>query len=85
MSWCMRTTVRLDEALLTEAKKLAVDTNRSLTAVIEDALREVVRRRQITATQKSKVIFPVFEGQGLRPGIDLDNSSALLDLMDEMP
>jgi hypothetical protein len=30
-------------------------------------------------------MFPVFEGQGLRPGVDLDNSSALLDLMDEMP
>jgi predicted transcriptional regulator len=62
MSWCMRTTVRLDEALLTEAKKLAVDTNRSLTAIIEDALREVVRRRKVTATQKGKITFPVFKG-----------------------
>jgi len=81
----MRTTVRLDETLLAEAKKLAVDTNRSLTAVIEDALREIIGRRKASVAQKHKVVFPVFKGQGLRPGIDLDNSSALLDTMDERP
>ncbi|MBV8709789.1 MAG: hypothetical protein JO028_21575 [Acidobacteriaceae bacterium] len=81
----MRTTVRLDEALLTEAKKLAVDTNRTLTAVIEDALQEVVRRRRMATLQKSKITLPVFTGRGLRPGVDLDNSSALLDITEGLP
>ncbi|MBV9037373.1 MAG: hypothetical protein JO182_22980 [Acidobacteriaceae bacterium] len=81
----MRTTVRLDEALLTEAKKLAVDTNRTLTAVIEDALQEVVRRRRMATLQKSKITLPVFTGRGLRPGVDLDNSSAVLDITEGLP
>ena len=36
----MRTTVRLDDELLSEAKQIAAKTNRTLTAVIEDALRQ---------------------------------------------
>ena len=34
----MRTTIRLDDELLKEAKRLAVDTGRTLTAVIEGNL-----------------------------------------------
>lgn len=70
---------------MAEAKKLAVDTNRTLTAVIEDALQEVVRRRRMATFQKNKITLPVFTGRGLRPGIDLDNSSALLDSMEGVP
>lgn len=81
----MRTTVRLDEALLADAKKLAVETNRTLTGVIEDALREVVRRRRMAAFQKNKITLPVFTGRGLRPGVDLDNSPALLDSTEGAP
>jgi predicted transcriptional regulator len=36
----MRTTIRLDPHLLAEAKKLAAASGRTLTAVIEEALRE---------------------------------------------
>lgn len=79
----MRTTIRLDDALLLRAKKLAAETGRSLTAVIEDALREVIGRRNIARTQTDHFILPTFGGRGLRPGIDLDNSAELLDLMEE--
>jgi hypothetical protein len=54
----MRTTVRLDDALLTEAKKLAADSGRSLTAVIEDALREVISRRRSLTPRNSRIVFP---------------------------
>ena len=76
----MRTTVRLDPALLAEAKKLAAGTGRTLTAVLEDALREVVsrRRRRPKGTPKLTIV----DGRGVRPGIDLDDSAALLDVMD---
>ncbi|HSU59448.1 MAG TPA: type II toxin-antitoxin system VapB family antitoxin [Bryobacteraceae bacterium] len=80
----MRTTVRLDDALLTEAKKLAADSGRSLTAVIEDALREVISRRRSLSARNRRIVFPTFRGRGLRPGIDLDNSAALLDIMDNL-
>ena len=42
----MRTTVRLDDGLLALAKKHAAETNRTLTALIEDALRMVLARQQ---------------------------------------
>jgi len=77
-----RTTVRLPEPLLTEAKKLAADTGRTLTAVLEDALHEALARKQVTRN-KSRVRFTTFGGRGLFPGVDLDNSAALLELMEQ--
>jgi hypothetical protein len=78
---CMRTTVRLDPDLLREAKKLAATTGRTLTAVIEEALRMVVApRRQRRPRHRPKLT--VVDGQGVRAGIDLDDSAALLDVMD---
>jgi hypothetical protein len=79
----MRTTVRLDDVLLRQAKKLAAETGRSLTAVIEDALRETVNRRSARNAPPGNFRLPTFKGRGLRPGIDLDNSAELLDLMEE--
>jgi hypothetical protein len=78
----MRTTVRLDEALLTQAKKLAVDTGRSLTQVIEDSLRIALALRQKKG-QSAPIKLHTSGGGGLRPGVDLSNNAALLDLMDE--
>jgi predicted transcriptional regulator len=48
----MRTTIRIDHALLADAKHLAARTSRSLTAVIEDALREVLRGREKRAGRR---------------------------------
>jgi len=77
----VRTTIRLDPHLLTEAKKLAAANGRTLTAVIEDALRESLTRRGTPRTRSSRKI-PTFRGQGIHPGIDLDNSAALLEVME---
>jgi type IV secretory pathway VirD2 relaxase len=77
----MRTTVRLDDDLLRQAKTLAARTSRTLTAVIEDGLREALarhRRRQ----ERSPVTLPTFKGKGLRPGVDLDDTAGLLDILD---
>jgi Arc/MetJ family transcription regulator len=79
----MRTTIRLDDALLREAKKLGVETGRSLTVVIEDALREAVNRRKVVAAQSKHIRLHTFKGRGLQPGIDLDNSAELPDVMEE--
>lgn len=77
----MRTTVRLDERLLAEAKKAALDSGRTLTAVLEDALRESLARRQSSAGRKP-IRLKTFSGGGVQPGIDLDDSAALLDAME---
>jgi hypothetical protein len=77
----MRTTVRLDPHLLAEAKKAAADSGRTLTAVIEDALRESLNRRS-AGPRRRKVKIPTFGGRGLQPGVDLDDSAGLLALME---
>jgi hypothetical protein len=77
----MRTTIRLDDELLREAKQLAARTGRTLTAVIEEALREALGRRPPHGKRRDLSI-PTFRGDGLQPGVDLDDSAALLDLME---
>ena len=77
----MRTTLRLDDGLLRQVKRLAAETHRTMTAVFEDALREMLARRKKYA-HSAAVRLPVFHGKGLQPGADLDHSSGLLDLME---
>jgi len=78
----MRTTIRLDDALFADVKRLAADTGRTVTAVVEDALRDALARRN-TRAAPARPELPTFRGQGLQPGVDLDDTAALLDLMDE--
>ncbi len=77
----MRTTVRLDPHLLADAKRVAAATGKTLTAVIEEALRESLSRREQIKPNRS-VRLPTFRGKGLRPGVNLDDSAALLELME---
>jgi hypothetical protein len=77
----MRTTIRIDDALLEDAKRLAARTGRSLTALVEDALREVLAR-QGEASQRAPVHLTTAGGRGVLPGVDLDDSAALVDLME---
>ena len=80
----MRTTVRLDDELMQEVKRYAAEHNQTLTSLIEQALREKLTKRQEVKhrTPFKLEVFPR-AGQGLQPGVDLDDSAALLDLMDE--
>lgn len=76
----MRTTVALDDALLTQAKRLAAESGRTLAAVIEDCVRESLARRRQPPRQP--VTLTTVGGRGPLPGVDLDDSASLLDLMD---
>jgi hypothetical protein len=77
----MRTTIRLDERLLLEAKQVAAQTGRTLTSVIEDALREALARRHHEGPGELVRLVTV-GGHGVLPGVDLDDSASLLELMD---
>jgi hypothetical protein len=77
----MRTTVRLDDDLLRQTKTLAAQTGRTLTVVIEDALRETIARHRGRRVRPRSAL-PTFKGHGLRPGVDLDDSAGLLDIME---
>ena len=76
----MRTTIRLDEHLLQAAKLHAAASGKTLTAVLEQALRESLARRS-AATTPERLRLKTFRGGGVRAGVDLDDSASLLDLM----
>jgi hypothetical protein len=75
----MRTTIRLNPRLLKDAQRLAAETNRSFTKLVEDALREVIARRR--RGPRRAVSLTVVGGRGVNPGIDLDDSASLVDAM----
>jgi hypothetical protein len=77
----MRTTISLPDPLLAQARRRAAETGRSLTAFIADAVREALGRRT-RATGRTPVRLTTFCGSGLQPGVDLDDSAGLQDLID---
>lgn len=76
-----RHSVRLDPDLLRAAKRHAADAGVTLTALIEDGLRAILARRD-ESRRTSRRGRPTYRGDGVRPGVDLDNSEALRDAMD---
>jgi hypothetical protein len=76
----MRTTIDIPDDLLAKAKRIAAESKRPLRAVIEDALREALSRWRHTS-RGAPVRLPTFHGGGLQPGVDLDDTAALLDVM----
>jgi hypothetical protein len=77
----MRTTIYIPDDLLAEAKKVAAESQRTLTAVIEDSLRETLTRRS-RRNRASVVRLTTFGKSGPKPGVDLDDTAALVDLME---
>ncbi|MDP9221551.1 MAG: DUF2191 domain-containing protein [Actinomycetota bacterium] len=76
---CVRTTVNLPDDLLRAAKQAAVASGRTFTKVLEDALRAALSSP--SATRRGPVRLPTSPGRP-RPGVDLDDSAALLELME---
>jgi hypothetical protein len=78
----MRTTVRLDDGLLDQARREAERRGTTLTALIEQGLRLAILPPR-PARRDARIQLPVSRARsGLIAGIDLDDSSALLDRMD---
>jgi predicted phage gp36 major capsid-like protein len=77
----MRTTVNIDDQLLAADKHLAVEQGVSLGGVIENALGEALARPQ---EECPVVRLVTCSGNGVKPGIDLDNFRSLLDVMDDL-
>lgn len=77
---CVRTTVRLNDDLLAAAKQKAAAEHTTLTSLIEDSLRQALAVRVVEPGERFS-IRPFGAGDTL-PGVDLDDSVALRDLMD---
>ncbi len=76
----MRTTIHLPDELLARAKRAAIYSNRTLTAVIEEALLAALSKRR--GAPGVRADLPTYGEGGPQPGVDLDDSAALLDLLE---
>jgi Arc/MetJ family transcription regulator len=61
----MRTTITIDEALLREAKIMAARTDRTVSSVLEEALREMLSRAEESeARRRADFTLPSYDGGG---------------------
>lgn len=78
----MRTTIRISDDLLKEAKHHAAIRGTTLTAIIEESLREKFLREKQAKRRLKKVKLLTTGRGGLQPGISIDDSADLLDLLE---
>jgi len=79
----MRTSIEIDDDILYEAKKLALESKTSFGTIVEDALRVMIIKKNNQENTKKHVLLVTSGGSGLNHGIDLDNNKLLLDIMDD--
>lgn len=78
----MRTTVRLDDKLLEEAKKEAARQRKTLTSFMDEAIRQALAQSKQPVSRK-RVRLPVSRATGgTLPGVDLNDSASLLEVME---
>jgi hypothetical protein len=77
----MRTTVRLDDHLLRKVKQYAVREGKTMTLVFREALLAYLAR-PIGGVAGAPPELPACGRGGTLPGVDLDDSAALYDVMD---
>jgi hypothetical protein len=77
----MQTTIQLDDALLAQADSLAREKGYDLSHLIEETLRD---RIALSAVRPQQFVrLTTVGGEGVRPGVDLNSSAALLALMEQ--
>lgn len=77
----MRTTVRLPDDLYDQVRATVSARGLTVTAFLEEALRRALVEPEGASGEPYRV--RPFRGHGLQPGVDLDDSAALSDLMDD--
>ena len=78
----MRTTIDIDDDVFSELKRLAASTKRTLKAVVDDALRAELSRRRMHQDAAVGEPLITYGGRGTLPGVNIDSSRDLLDLME---
>jgi hypothetical protein len=76
----MRTTVDLEDHLLAQAKELAARTRTSLTRVLEESLRAYLAEQHRMNQPRPVQALPVLRNAKPVKRVNLDDTSALLDL-----
>ena len=78
----MRTTVTIDDTVYADAKVHAARSGRAVGSIIEDALREYLDRA-MNAPASNVAALPTMRSGGVRPGVDLNDMSAVYEVLDE--
>jgi NurA-like 5'-3' nuclease len=76
--------VYLDPAQRATLERLAAQLGATKSDVLRrglDALESLSRRA--STSRRGTIALPTFAGQGLQPGVDLDDTASLIDLMQE--
>ncbi|MGQ0735197.1 MAG: ribbon-helix-helix domain-containing protein [Acidobacteriota bacterium] len=76
----MRTTLDLDDDLMKAVKRLAADTGRTMTAIVEESLRTALAVRP-GAKRRVRWTWVTVKGTG-RPGVDVTDRDRLYDAME---
>jgi hypothetical protein len=76
----MRTTIRLNDALLKRVKQKALEQRKTFTDVVQEALASWVQGSPARSGQRIRL--PKSGKGGLLPGIDLSDNASVLDRMD---
>jgi hypothetical protein len=76
----MRTTIRINDDLWKRAKKHAAEEGHTLTSLVEDGLALVLSKPRTSRRKRIELPVPKASG-GVLPGIDLNRSSDLEEVM----
>jgi hypothetical protein len=79
----VRTTIRIEDELYRRVKTRAAATGRTVGDVIEDAIRYSLDALGAGGATGEPTPLPVYGGSGVMPGVDLADSAALRELLDE--
>lgn len=73
--------MNIHDGLYADIKRLASESNETVTSIIHDLLLEsLIRRRD---RKHEPVELPVFHGTGTQPGVDITDNAGLLAIMED--
>jgi hypothetical protein len=76
----MRTTLNIDDALMERVRRIASETGRTITQVIEDVLRREVAGEK-PKRKRFRLKWVTVSGR-LQPGVDLADRDSLIERME---
>ena len=76
---CMRTTLNLDDALVSKARLVAVTRRLTLTALIEEGLRIALLHY---AEPRGPVVLPTVDGGWFPEGFPFESGSAMIEFLE---
>lgn len=82
MLLCVRTTINLDDEVFRAYKQRAANRGTTFAKEVEDVLRADLQARGAGAPDEAPFEILMFEGDGTRALVDIDDNRALQDLLD---